>query len=225
MRVRFAARVIRALFFLVLCGNNILSLPACAQLSDEMRCLDPQHVQGPEISQFLSLGYFNLRLKYHSRLVADEEPIFGKSVPYDRVWLDDSPAAILEINRNIKIGELSIPAGTYSLFFLPSLKGLTLIVSKKVGKTGKTYDVNQEIGRVEMITSRPANCKMLTLDFSSSLDEVSYPHRGARCGPDIEGSLYLVLRFNWREANFYALVQRDSCADLAIPSQPAVRSK
>jgi hypothetical protein len=211
----------------ILSSLVFLTMPACAQLSeDQVRCLDPRNLQSPKMSQFLASGYFNLRLMYLSRLAADDQPIFGNIVAYDSVWLVDSSDASLEINRNIKIGDLSVPAGKYSLFFMPSLKGLTLIVTKKVGDTGNTYDVSQEIGRVEMIPALPADCKMLTLEISPSLGNVSHGHRDPKCGPNVEGSLdNLVLRFAWREANFYAVVDRDLCVDFNAPKQSGPPSK
>src|SRR3984957_16573643 len=47
--------------------------------------------------------------------------IFGDLVPYGKVWRTGAnPATILKTTGNLQIGDLSVPAGTYTLYTLPT---------------------------------------------------------------------------------------------------------
>lgn len=76
----------------------------------------------------------------------------GKDVaPYGSVWRAGADeATTLETDRPLKFGNLSVPAGTYSLFVLPAEKEWQLIVSKKTGQWGTQYSEADDLGRVPM---------------------------------------------------------------------------
>jgi hypothetical protein len=59
-------------------------------------------------------------------------------------------APIFLTKSDIAIGDLFVPAGKYSLYFLPSQNGWKLIVSKQT--SGTEYDETKDLGRVVMTT-------------------------------------------------------------------------
>jgi hypothetical protein len=59
-------------------------------------------------------------------------------------------APIFLTKSDIAIGDLFVPAGKYSLYFLPSQNGWKLIVSKQ--NSGTEYDDTKDLGRVVMTT-------------------------------------------------------------------------
>ncbi|HTA87819.1 MAG TPA: DUF2911 domain-containing protein [Silvibacterium sp.] len=72
-------------------------------------------------------------------------------VPYDKVWRTGAnTATTLKTETNLRIGNLSVPAGTYTLYTLPSAQGWKLIVNKQTGQWGTVYNEAQDLGRVEM---------------------------------------------------------------------------
>jgi hypothetical protein len=81
--------------------------------------------------------------------------IWGKLVPYDKVWRTGSDeATILITQKPIMIGETTIPAGAYTLWTLPAADGSAkLIINKQIGQWGVgpgSYDEKQDLARVDM---------------------------------------------------------------------------
>lgn len=83
----------------------------------------------------------------------------GKDVdPYEgREWRTGADeATTLTTSRALKFGNLSVPAGTYTLYTIPTGGTWHLIVSKKTGQWGVPYPKGEDLGRVPMTLSKPA---------------------------------------------------------------------
>jgi hypothetical protein len=77
--------------------------------------------------------------------------IFGNVVPWDTVWRTGANQATqLITDRDLVIGGTAVPAGTYSLFTVPSPKGWQLIINKQHGQWGTDYDSKQDLARIPM---------------------------------------------------------------------------
>lgn len=77
--------------------------------------------------------------------------IMGGLVPYDKVWRTGANAATsLTTATDLMIGNLHVPAGSYTLYTIPGQKEWTLIVNKQNGQWGTEYDEAQDLGRVKM---------------------------------------------------------------------------
>jgi hypothetical protein len=77
--------------------------------------------------------------------------IFGGLVPYDKVWRTGANSATtLKTTANLKVGTATVPAGTYTLYTLPSQTTWKLIINKETGQWGTTYDKSQDLARVDM---------------------------------------------------------------------------
>lgn len=77
--------------------------------------------------------------------------IWGGLVPYGKVWrMGANEATLLTTKKDIEIGGTSVPAGTYSLFLLPTENGAKLIVNKQTGQWGTKYDEGQDVGRIDL---------------------------------------------------------------------------
>ena len=84
--------------------------------------------------------------------------IFGGLVPYGQVWRTGANAATkLTTTGNIKIGDVSVPAGTYTLYSLPEEGSMTLIINKQTGQWGTDYDESKDLGRTKMTVSKSAS--------------------------------------------------------------------
>ena len=100
--------------------------------------------------------------------------IFGGLVPYDHWWRTGANSATtLKTDINLKIGNLGVPAGTYTLYTIPSKSGWTLIVNKQTGQWGTKYDVTQDLGRVKMdeavMPSSPVETFLIKFDNTKDL--------------------------------------------------------
>ena len=77
--------------------------------------------------------------------------IMGGLVPYGQVWRTGANAATtLKTPVNLKIGDLSVPAGTYTIYSLPSEEIWTLIINKQTKQWGTVYNQDQDLGRTKM---------------------------------------------------------------------------
>src|ERR1700722_187683 len=72
--------------------------------------------------------------------------IFGGLVPYDKVWRTGAnPATALKTEVNLKIGSATVPAGSYTLYTLPSTGTWEVIINKANRQWGRQHDPNQEL--------------------------------------------------------------------------------
>jgi Protein of unknown function (DUF2911) len=105
--------------------------------------------------------------------------IFGGLVPYDHWWRTGANSATtLKTDISLKIGSLSVPPGTYTLYTIPATSGWTLIVNKQTGQWGTKYDETQDLGRVKMaegvIPSSPV--ETFQIKFTHTKDLVTELH-------------------------------------------------
>lgn len=83
--------------------------------------------------------------------------IFGGLVPWNEVWRTGANAATqLNTGIDLKVGDGVIPAGTYTLWTLPTPNGVQLIVNRQTGQWGTQYDASQDLLRVDLRTEQLA---------------------------------------------------------------------
>lgn len=82
--------------------------------------------------------------------------VMGEVVPYGKVWRTGAnPATTLVTAGRLKIGTLDVPAGTYTIYTLPSQgDAWLLIINKQTGQWGTEYHQEQDLGRTAM-TANP----------------------------------------------------------------------
>lgn len=77
--------------------------------------------------------------------------VFGSIVPWDRVWRTGANQAThLHTDRPLRFGDTELPAGSYTLWTLPSQTGWTLILNAQTGQWGTDYDSTHDLVRVPM---------------------------------------------------------------------------
>ena len=102
--------------------------------------------------------------------------IMGGLVPFDKVWRTGANAATTLITQqDVRIGDLLVPKGTYTLYTIPTATEWTLIVNRQTGQWGTQYDQAQDLGRVPM-TVRPIDAPLETFVISV---EPGGPKKGA----------------------------------------------
>ncbi|HET9387256.1 MAG TPA: DUF2911 domain-containing protein [Gemmatimonadales bacterium] len=76
--------------------------------------------------------------------------IFGGVVPWNAVWRTGANAASqLNTSADLVIGDVTVPAGKYTLWTLPSPTGWKLIINKNTGQWGTTYDAAHDLARID----------------------------------------------------------------------------
>lgn len=99
----------------------------------------------------LTVGGKKITINY-SRPSAKGRKIFGGLVPYDQVWrAGANEATSLKTETDLVFGKTVVPAGSYTLFAVPSEKGWKLIINKHTGQWGIPYKYeSEELARIDM---------------------------------------------------------------------------
>jgi len=91
----------------------------------------------------------------YSRPAMRGRVIFGGVVPWNEVWRTGANAAtVLETNADLVVAGTPLPAGTYSLWTIPSPTGWKLIVNKNTGQWGTDYAGQYDLARLDMKVER-----------------------------------------------------------------------
>jgi hypothetical protein len=80
-----------------------------------------------------------------------DREIFGNVVPWGQVWRTGANAATqFHTSADLVIGDTDVPAGTYTLWTLPSQTGWKLIINKQTGQWGTEYHPEQDLARIDV---------------------------------------------------------------------------
>jgi hypothetical protein len=98
--------------------------------------------------------------------------IWGGLVPYDKAWrLGADEATTLTTQQPLAMGDVTVPAGTSTLYLVPSENGGKLAISSKVGQWGIPVDETKDIGRVDVkkeALDKPADQLTIAIDKDQS---------------------------------------------------------
>ena len=97
--------------------------------------------------------------------------MIGEHDPYGKVWRNGANAATTFVtSADIVVGSTNVPAGSYTLFVLPTADKWTLIINKKTGEWGIPYKYeSDELARVDMKTSKlPSPMENFTISYDKS---------------------------------------------------------
>ena len=95
----------------------------------------------------------------------------GDLVPYGKVWRTGAnEATTLTTETDLTIGGAKVPAGTYTLYTLPSEGAWKLIINKQTGQWGTEYNQDQDLARVDMTKTALA---VPVEQFTIALDQAS----------------------------------------------------
>jgi hypothetical protein len=106
--------------------------------------------------------------------------IFGDLVPFGQVWRTGANDATTFVTSSaVMVGGKAVPAGSYTIFTVPSADKWTLIVNKKTGEWGIPYKYeSDELARVDMKVSK----------LPSPVEEfkISYEKSGSACTMQVD---------------------------------------
>ena len=111
----------------------------------------------------------------YSRPFAKGRKIVGGIVPFNQVWRTGAnEATTFTTPIDLTIGDAKVPAGTYTLYSLPSESGWKLIINKQTGQWGTEYDQKQDLARVDMQVSKTAQpVEQFTISFEKKGDDAA----------------------------------------------------
>ena len=126
----------------------------------------------PPASASCDLGGKTIKTDYSSPRLKGRKMVGGQD-PYGKVWRNGANAATTFVtSADVVVGGKTVPAGSYTLFVLPTEEKWTLIINKKTGEWGIPYKYeSDELARVDMkmsATSSPVENFTIAYDKTSS---------------------------------------------------------
>ncbi len=97
--------------------------------------------------------------------------IYGDLVPFGEVWRTGANSATTFVtSADVTVAGKTVPAGSYTIFTVPTADKWTLIVNKKTGEWGIPYKYeSDELARVDMKSSKlPSPVENFTINYAKS---------------------------------------------------------
>ncbi|HEX4022632.1 MAG TPA: DUF2911 domain-containing protein [Acidobacteriaceae bacterium] len=139
--MKFAASVLTMVAGVVL-------MPMCSAQMSGSGAKKP--LLSPPAKATVQLDGKDVSISYNTPFMRGRK-IMGGLVPYGQVWRTGAnPATTLKTEVALKVGTATVPAGTYTLYTLPSQGTWKLIINKQTGQWGTVYHENQDLARVDM---------------------------------------------------------------------------
>jgi len=134
----------------------IAATPLMSQNSPRKPPSPPANATATIGGKTISIAYSSPGVKGREGKLFTKDGQIGKD-PHYPVWrAGANSATTLKTDGDITIGDLKVPAGTYTLFAdISDPDNWTLIVSKDTGEWGLSYDSTKDLGKTKMTMSKP----------------------------------------------------------------------
>ena len=178
-----SARCTTLALALVLATTAAAAAPAHAQTpcpTGPVAMYQPDHTLTSPVQ--MSFTQFNKKTVtiYYSAPSRWCRKIFGTLVPFGEVWRTGAnPSTTIVSEVPLKIGTLDVPAGTHTLYTLPSAPGTPwlLIVNNETGQWGTVYHQDKDLGRTPLTASElPAPQEMLSITWEHKTPSTTELH-------------------------------------------------
>jgi hypothetical protein len=170
--LRLIAAAFAATLLLTLAPTRIHAQAEPASKPETMAPPDPNApLPSPPATANVTLGPGTIDIHYNTPHMRGRK-IMGELVPYGKVWRTGAnPATTLITSVPYKFGDLLVPAGTHTIFTLPSADTWLLIINNQTGQWGLTYTPSMDLGRIPMKAkpmSTPQEVMSLSFENTSS---------------------------------------------------------
>lgn len=154
----------RSVFAVALAAAALFGASVQAQ---KTTAVHPGKAGSPHVRTEWAIDGGNVSIEYGRPSLKGRVP--GKDIdPYEgREWRTGADeATTLKTDKALKFGSLTVPAGTYTLYTIPTGGTWHLIVSKKTGQWGIPYPQGDDLGRAPMtagVAPKPTEQLTITL--------------------------------------------------------------
>ncbi len=130
--------------------------------------------QSPLESRAFRIGKTHAKICYGSPALGGRTMIGGDAVPHGKLWRTGAnEPTTLHLDGVVRIGDLVLAAGSYSIYTIPGARDWTVIFNRATRQWGLeseyTADVAaQEVGRI-LVRARPLDTPVENLTWSSEL--------------------------------------------------------
>lgn len=168
----------------LLCCLGLLAFTVSVSAQMPMHKTRPQPLSPPAMAvgtiggKSIWIAYSSPRVKGRTGHIFTRDGLISKN-PHYPVWrAGANSATTLILSGKMKIGDVEVPAGAYTLFVDISDPGhWTLIVSKETGEWGLSYDASKDLGKTPMTMSAPPSTiedlKWKIVDKGDGMGEIS----------------------------------------------------
>ena len=126
------------------------------------------NMQSPPGTAEVTLNGKQVTITYHRPSMRGRK-IMGGLVPYGQVWRTGAnEATTLKSGADLDIGGANVPAGTYTLYTLPSEETWKLIINKQTGQWGTEYNESQDLARVNMQKQKCPQVEQFTISWKKN---------------------------------------------------------
>ena len=169
-------RILARYSTLVLALASVATLTASAQMGNmdkpaKQDAGPAKPLASPAAMAETTLDGAKIMIQYNSPAMRGRV-IMGGLVPYGQVWRTGAnPATSFVTTGNLKVGTLTVPAGSYTLYTLPAAPGTPwlLIINKETGQWGTVYKPEMDLGRTPLHFDRlPAAQESMTISFEKT---------------------------------------------------------
>jgi hypothetical protein len=117
----------------------------------------PETASGTIGGKSISIAYSSPRVKGREGHIFTKDGLIAKTHQSYPVWrAGANSATTLKTDGDLMIGDLMVPAGTYTLFVdISNPAKWVLIVSKATGEWGLSYDPSKDLGKTPMTMAKP----------------------------------------------------------------------
>ena len=177
--VRSALAAIPLAALLTVGAFTFLHAPAASAHAQPMSAQDQKTLPSPPAEANITLGGKSVVVHYNSPRMRGRK-IMGELVPYGKVWRTGAnPATSFVTETNLKVGDLNVPAGKYTLYTLPAATGTPwqLIINKQTGQWGTVYNQDQDLGRTPMhMATLPSPQENMSISFEHTTSNSTELH-------------------------------------------------
>ena len=107
----------------------------------------------------------------YSRPQKNNRPIFGSLIEFGKVWrLGANEASEIEFFQNVKINNVKVKKGRYTLYAIPNQTTWTMILNKENDIWGSfAYDVKKDVVRMDVpVAKQPTITEALVMLFEKA---------------------------------------------------------
>ncbi len=128
----------------------------------------------PAAAVMQTVGITDINVKY-SRPSMKGREIFGKLLPFDKVWRTGAnQPTIVETSTDVMIEGQKLAAGKYALLSIPGATEFTVIFSKNAGSNEQNYKQEEDALRVKVTSvAMPTPMQSFGIGFSDITDSTA----------------------------------------------------
>lgn len=134
----------------------LVALAATTALAQQTTQIHPGKGGSPHVRSEWTIDGASLSVEYGRPSLKGRPE--AQLMPPGKPWRTGADeATTLKTDKALKFGDLTVPAGTYTLYTVPNAGEWELAISKRTGQWGVPVQVNDDLGRVKMAVGKTAS--------------------------------------------------------------------